>query len=136
MQPFIKFFIVGIVIVLIGIFNIIKGSKMKSKCTESTSARIVEIEKGYDTIGDDNSGTEYKYTPIYEFSVNGTTVRKSAGVYSNNKRKYHVGDMAVVKYNPDNPTEFMLNGKNTSKSVGIFMSIIGIAIVVIGFTQM
>lgn len=135
MQPFISYLIVGIVFVLIGIFNIVKGSKMKSKCTQSTSARIVDIEKSYDTSDDDGPGGQYTYTPIFEFSANGTIIRKSGGLYSNNKRKYNIGDAAEVKYNPENPNEFIVNGKNARKSAGIPLMIFGVVMIVIAFTQ-
>lgn len=135
MPPFASYLIVGIAFVLIGIFNIVKGSKMKGRCTETTSATIVDIEKEYDTTSDDGPGGQYTYTPIYEFSANGTTIRKSGGVDSNSKRKYHIGDVAEVKYNPENPNEFIVNGKNVKKSVGIPLMIFGVIAIGIAFTQ-
>ena len=78
---------------------------------------------------------KYSYTPIYEFPVNGTTVRKSGGIYSHNKKEFRIGDSSIVKYNPDDPQEFLMNGKSGGKGFGIALLLFGLVIIAIAFTQ-
>ena len=98
MEPFAAYLLVGIVIVLLGFLSIRKGSHTKNRCTASASAVIVEVQAEKDEAGSENTHKKYTYTPIYEFVVNGNTIRKSGGVYSHNKKQFKVGDTATVKY--------------------------------------
>ena len=135
MDPFVAYLLVGIVIVLIGILSIRKGSQKKNRCTASASAVIVEIEKDVDEADREGTRKKYTYTPIYEFAVNGTAVRKSGGIYSHNKKEFRVGDFSPIKYNPDDPEEFMVNGKNGGKGFGMAILLFGLVIIAIAFTQ-
>ena len=135
MEPFVAYLLVGIVIVLIGILSVRKGSQKKNRCTASASAVIVEVQAEKDEAGSENTHKKYTYTPIYEFVVNGNTIRKGGGIYSHNKREFNVGDTTTVKYNPDKPEEFLVNGKSGGKGFGIALLLFGLVIVAIAFTQ-
>ena len=135
MEPFVAYLLVGIVIVLLGFLSLKKGSKKKNRCTASASAMIVEVKAEKDEAGSENTHKKFTYTPIYEFVVNGNTIRKNGGVYSHNKREFNVGDTATVKYNPDKPEEFLVNGKSSGKSFGIALLLFGLVIIAIAFTQ-
>ena len=135
MEPFVAYLLVGIVIVLLGFLSIRKGSQKKNRCTASASAVIVEVQTEKDEAGSENTHKKFTYTPIYEFVVNGNTIRKNGGIYSHNKRDFNVGDTATVKYNPDKPDEFLVNGKSGGKSFGIALLLFGLVIIAIAFTQ-
>ena len=135
MEPFVAYLIVGAVISLIGIISLCRGSKTKKRCTASASAVIVAVEKEDDEAGRENTRKKYTYTPIYEFTVNGNTVRKSGGIYSHNKKEFKVGDVSTVMYNPEKPEEFLVNGKSGSKAFGMALLLFGLVIVAIAFTQ-
>ena len=135
MEPFVAYLLVGIVIVLLGFLSIRKGSQKKNRCTASASAVIVEVQAEKDEAGSENTHKKFTYTPIYEFVVNGNTIRKNGGVYSHNKREFNVGDTATVKYNPDKPEEFLVNGKSGGKGFGIALLLFGLVIIAIAFTQ-
>ena len=135
MEPFVAYLLVGIVITLIGILSVRKGSQKKNRCTASASAVIVEVQAEKDEAGSENTHKKYTYTPIYEFVVNGNTIRKGGGIYSHNKREFNVGDTTTVKYNPDKPEEFLVNGKSGGKGFGIALLLFGLVIIAIAFTQ-
>lgn len=135
MEPFVAYSLVGIVIVLLGILSIRKGSQKKNRCTASASAVIVEVQAEKDEAGSENTHKKFTYTPIYEFVVNGNTIRKNGGIYSHNKRDFNVGDTATVKYNPDKPEEFLVNGKSGGKGFGIALLLFGLVIIAIALTQ-
>ena len=135
MESFVAYLLVGIVIVLIGILSIREGSQKKSRCTASASAVIVEVQVEKDEAGSENTHKKYTYTPIYEFTVNGTTVHRSGGIYSYHKKEFRIGDSSTVRYNPDDPEEFLVSGKNGGKSFGIALVLFGLVIIAIAFTQ-
>lgn len=135
MEPFVAYLLVGIVIVLLGFLSIRKGSQKKNRCTASASAVIVEVQAEKDEAGSENTHKKFTYTPIYEFVVNGNTIRKNGGIYSHNKKDFNVGDTVAVKYNPDKPEEFLVNGKSGGKGFGIALLLFGLVIVAIAFTQ-
>ena len=135
MEPFVAYLLAGIAFVLFGILSIGKGSQKKKRCTASALAVIVEIEKDDDEAGREGTRKKYTYTPIYEFVANGKIIRKSGGIYSHNKKEFSVGDTAAVKYNPDKPEEFLVNGKSGGKGFGIALMLFGLVIIAIAFTQ-
>lgn len=128
MEPFVAYLLAGIVFVLIGIRVVHKGSQQNNRCTASATAVIVEVQQGKD----DDSST---YTPIYEFTVGGTTVRKNVGGYSYNKKEFHVGQSAAIRYNPEKPEEFLVDGENGAKGAGIVLLLLGLILIGIAFTQ-
>ena len=135
MEPFVAYLLVGIVIVLIGILSIRKGSQKKNRCTAAASAVIVEVQVEKDEAGTENTHKKYTYTPIYEFTANGSVIRKSGGIYSHNKSEFKVGDVSSVKYNPDKPDEFLVSGKNGGNFFGVALMLFGLVIIAIAFTQ-
>ena len=135
MEPFVAYLLVGIALILFGILSIRKGLQRKKRCTASASAVIVEVEKDDDEADREGTRKKYTYTPIYEFVANGKTVRKSGGIYSHDKKEFSVGDTAAVKYNPDKPEEFLVNGKSGGKGFGIALMLFGLVIIAIAFTQ-
>ena len=135
MEPFVAYLLVGIVIVLIGILSIRKGSQKKHRCTATASAMIVEVQTEKDEAGSENTHKKYTYTPIYEFAAGGNTIRKNGGIYSHNKKDFNVGDMVAVKYNPDKPEEFLVNGKSGGNAFGVALMLFGLVIIAIAFTQ-
>ena len=135
MDPFVAYLLAGIVIVLIGILCIRKESKKSKRCSASASAVIVEVQVEKDEADSENTHKKYTYTPIYEFTVNGKTVRENGGIYSHNKNDFSVGDTAAVKYNPDKPDEFLVNGKSGGKGFGAALLLFGLVIAAIAFTQ-
>ena len=50
-------------------------------------------------------------------------------------KEINVGDTVEVKYNPDKPEEFLVNGKSIWKSFGIALLLFGLVIIAISFTQ-
>ena len=135
MDPFVAYLLAGIVFVLIGILSIRKGSQKKNRCTATASAMIVEVQVEKDEVASENTHKKHAYTPIYEFVAGGNIIQKDGGIYSHNKREFRVGDTATVKYNPDNPEEFLVNGKSGGKSFGIALLLFGLVIIAIAFTQ-
>ena len=135
MDPFVAYFLAGIVFVPIGILSIRKGSQKKNRCTAAASAVIVEVQAEKDEAGSENTHKKFTYTPIYEFVAGENTIRKNGGIYSHNKRDFNVGDTATVKYNPDKPDEFLVNGKSGGKVLGIALLLFGLVIIAIAFTQ-
>lgn len=128
MEPFIAYLLAGIGVVLIGVFTIGKGSQKNKSCTASATARIVEVRQGTDN-------DSVTYTPVYAFTVGGTTVRRSGGRYSYKKNEFHVGDTAMVRYNPQRPEEFLVDGKSAAKASGIVLVLFGLVLAAIAFTQ-
>lgn len=135
MEPFAAYLLVGIVIVLLGFLSIKRGSQKKNRCTAAAFAVIVEVQTEKDEAGSENTHKKFTYTPIYEFVVNGNTIRKNGGIYSHNKKDFNVGNTATVKYNPDKPEEFLVNGKSGGKGFGIALLLFGLVIIAIAFTQ-
>lgn len=135
MGPFTAYLSAGAAISAIGIIGLFKGSGKKKRCTASALAVIAEIEKDTEEPEGESTRKKYTYTPIYEFTVNGNTIRKSGGFYSHNEKEFRVGDTVNVTYNPDKPEEFLVNGKNGGRAFSVALLLFGLFIIAIAFTQ-
>ncbi len=126
MQATIALYIVAAVMVLIGILIVLFDRRKRARCTEETTATIVSV--GEDVSRDGSGHKERSYTAYYEFTARGGTVRRQGGTSTTRKRKYKRGETRQVKYNPDNPNEFIVVGDSGNSVGGIVLIILAIVI--------
>ena len=126
MQATIALYIVAAVMVLIGILIVFFDRRKRARCTEETTATIVSV--GEDVSRDGSGHKERSYTAYYEFTARGGTVRRQGGTSTTRKRKYKRGETRQVKYNPDNPNEFIVVGDSGNSVGGIVLIILAIVI--------
>ena len=119
----------GIAFVLFGILSIRSGAQKKKRCTESAVAMIVEIQVTRDS-------KKSTYTPVLEFVADGKTIQRRGNISSHKKREFKVGDTVSVKYNPDDPGEFLENGKSYGIGFGGILIGLGLVAIVGAFTQL
>ena len=98
------FRIIGIVFIsvsiIIGIvyFFVIRAMNAKyDRCTESTTAVVID-----NVINDDT------YTPVFLYEVDGQTYKMRSS-YSTNPPKYKLNEKVTLNYNPDDPEEFYVD---------------------------
>ena len=77
---------------------------------------IVDIKRKEDT--NDKGKTKYSYRPVLELNVGTQTYKKAAGVKSENRKAYKVGDKVNIKFNPLKPKEFMTTKQKTGVVTG------------------
>ena len=126
MQATIALYIVAAVMVLIGVLIVFFDRRKRARCTEETTATIVSV--GEDVSRDGSGHKERSYTAYYEFTARGGTVRRQGGTSTTRKRKYKRGETRQVKYNPDNPNEFIVVGDSGNSVGGIVLIILAIVI--------
>lgn len=126
MQATIALYIVAAVMLLIGILIVFFDRRKRARCTEETTATIVSV--GEDVSRDGSGHKERSYTAYYEFTARGGTVRRQGGTSTTRKRKYKRGETRQVKYNPDNPNEFIVVGDSGNSVGGIVLIILAIVI--------
>lgn len=108
--------IISGLVCLVGVFIIVRGIRKKNRCTEPGVATIVDIKRKEDT--NDKGKTKYSYRPVLEFNVGTQTYKKAAGVKSENRKAYKVGDKVNIKFNPLKPKEFMTTKQKTGVVTG------------------
>ena len=106
--------------VLSGIFFMQWGIREFGSCSGQARARVVGI---YESPVSQDGG----YAPIVEFSAGGETVRSRAMTEKTGSRKrvpYAEGDWLEVRYNPENPRQFIIPGYDTN--IKFFLGIAGL----------
>lgn len=119
-------YIVAAAMLLIGILIVLFDRRKRARCTEETTAAIVGVNRDYSR--DDDGHKDYSYTPVFEFSVRGVTVRREGGTSSSRKRKFRPGDVRQVRYNPSNPNEFVVVGDSGNSGGGIALIVLAVII--------
>ncbi len=112
------------------IFTLITRSR---KCTAETVGTVI----GHDTKRRLSGGRRHRrskvyYYPVVEFEANGQKVSGTADVSSSDPKKYADGTMLTVRYDPDNPQEFIIKNKSAMGTLvpAICMILLGVAVFV------
>ena len=130
MENYYLVYIIAGVMFLIGLLVTVTGVRRVKRCTEPAQATIVDIEVEVESSDD---GKEQRYRPVFEFAAKGENVRKKGNVSSSRRRAYHVGDVKNVRYNPDKPKEFIVEGSGSGAGAGIFLMILAVAVAAVVF---
>ena len=121
-------YIVAAAMFTVGFCVVFFGTKKRSRCTVATRATVCKVEIDRET--DEDGHSRNSYTPTFEYAVNGETYRRKGGVYSNRRRTYREGDVKNIKYNPDKPEEFVVEGAG-GMGGGIFLMVLSVVIFVV-----
>ena len=113
------------VLVIGGGWLIWKNLAVSSKCTEPTEATIAGTERRTHRV---RGRREAKYYPILKFTLDGVEYQATADVGSIFRNKYKEGETMQIRYNPEDPGEFMVKGKSLRSGLlsGIFMLVLGL----------
>ena len=109
--------------VVIGVYLLWSGAKMKRVCTEVTEGIVVDIEK---ELSSDNTSDSAKYTyyPVVQYTVGGRDITKKSSNGTTNF-KYYKGDKITINYDPNDVEKFIIKGDNTILIIGIVFIILG-----------
>lgn len=126
-------FIVGAILVAIGLSSFKKAADKKRACTSSVQGVVTNVEKSrYSKTDKDGNETEKShYTPTYSYTVDGN-VFTLKGASSGYIGHYKEGDVTDVYYDPKNPSYAYVKG-TASKPGAIIFTLLGIAVIVLGF---
>ena len=125
-------FIISGVMLLVGFFMVFFVLRKRARCTLPVVATIVSVSESND-LDDEGRRTNTRYYPVFEFTVNGTTVRKISDVSSRRYRKYRVGEQMEVKVNPNKPKQFIVSGKSGNLFGGITLMVMAVLLAVVVF---
>ena len=116
--------IIYIAMILLGGALIVMQAGKSRRCTEETAATVVGTER---RTRRSRGRTSTEYHPVLEFAAKDQTVRKAAENSSMFRGKYKEGDSLTIRYNPENPEEFIVKGKVTAT---VFLG--GAALILLG----
>lgn len=119
-------YLVAAAMALVGILIVFFDRRKRRRCTEETTATIVSV--GEDISRDGSGHKERSYTAYYEFTARGATVRRQGGSSTTRKRKYKRGETRQVRYNPQNPNEFIVVGDSGNTGGGVALIILAVVI--------
>ena len=111
----------GVFFIIVGIAVLLFQNNKKNKCTETTTATVVDL------IRKKTSSSHRTFAPVFEYNVNGQTVRVTSS-YSTRHIKHNIEDKVELKYNPNNVNEFYVPGYN-SKGLGILFILAGLGVI-------
>ncbi len=118
--------IVAGVMFLIGLIVVIVDRSRKARCTMVTMGTVVSVLREVDT--DENGHKKHSYRPVFEYFTGTQTVRREARFAVSSSRKYRVGDVQEIRFNPDKPEEYILSKGGSSLASGILLMIAAVAI--------
>ncbi len=100
---------------------------------EQTEATIIGVTETYTHY---RFTKEYKYYPIYQYTVKGVTYEDKFSFADESKQDVFIGKKVILQYDKNNPYKYVpINKENfwLHKGIGSFMGIISVLIVMIGY---
>lgn len=112
--------LIGIGLILYGVFSIINIYNFKNNCSETMG---VVVDVSYSLKDSDSDRKKYRYYAIYEYEVDGNFYTVKDNEYS--LFKPELGDKEIIYYDVDEPSNAMVHIK---ESQGIIMTLVGVVI--------
>lgn len=124
-------FLIGIIFLTIGIAVSVSYKKKNSYTGVGTATviRVVETTTDYERPG--AHGTIPTYYPVLEFYYQGNTYELIPN-YSSSNCKYQVGSKVEIRFSPENPKKFIIEGDRILKMLGIIFISVGSFLIVVG----
>lgn len=123
-------FMVGIALVIFGIYFLITFSKEKAKKYALVQGKVIEVIKSVGV-----NGTGVTYTPVFEYQYNNKTYRVEHRISSPTPNfTYKVNDIVELRVYEDKPDKAIANSKKNlimPLVSGISSIILGIVFVII-----
>ena len=113
--------VMGFICMLIGVAALSLEINKLRRCSVRATATVVDVRRARDARG------FMSYTPIFEFTVDGQTIRSQSNVPASlRKNQFEVGEIREVLYEPGYPENFRLRGNFTLLAIGLFFLLAGV----------
>jgi hypothetical protein len=122
----------GLVVCGIGVFILFVTDEKEKKCTISTRATVYDVEVSHETDADGNWVDVYKST--FKYRVGEEYYLNSPKTSSNHE--YTKGETVDIKYNPNNPNEFIIKGDYSDKFGGFMVIGVGSIFIIVGIISL
>ena len=121
----------GVLLILLGIYSIMKAAKRKMNCTVSVSAQIVKVELERESMDAGDTYRTFKYYyPVYQYRVDGELMESRGKIPGQRKKAFTVGDEVRVLYDPDKPGDVIPDdGKGAFSKGAITPIIVGMILI-------
>ena len=120
------FFIVGLILIGIGLLMLTAKVMAYIKCTVPIHATVVNLKKEYTHL----RGVRYtRYRPVVGYVVDGKEYTEKAHFRTSREMKYPIGSKMEICYNPKNPEEMRFVGHPFPLPMGLVLLFIGAALI-------
>ena len=122
--------IVAVALIIGGLYLIYSAISRSRKCSAETVGTVTGRESQRRRSGSrKHRRSTVAYYPVVEFEANGQVITGTADISSSNPNKYADGSSLSIRYNPEDPQEFMVKNKSAMDSLipAIFMILLGAA---------
>ena len=123
----------GIVVIAVNLFLNSSLKNQAARDTEPATATVVDYFIGTANSSADDIG-DTVYYPVVTYEVNGETIESQYTQYDYNEN-YDIGEQIDIKYNPDDPEEFVIVGDKAFESGNYWTIIGGAALLILGLAR-
>lgn len=131
MGGFIILLLLGIGLAVLGWWRLMVGMRLGRVCTVQTRGHISSVREDVREPQGKQVRKIREYTPTYTYDVQGHAVTGKGLTYSRSRRRYKEGAIVTVRYNPDNPAEFVVEGDAPSAVMAVVVIIGGFAMMAV-----
>ena len=125
--------IIAVAFIIGGLYLLYSMISRSRKCTAETVGTVIGREsKRHRSGSKGHRRTSVDYYPVVEFEANGQNISGTADISASNPNKYADGTTLTVRYNPEDPQEFIIKNKSVMGTLipAIFMILLGAAFLI------
>ncbi len=121
--------LIGILFAGVGLFLLRSNSQKMKRCTVEVPGKVVNIveEREYE-----EGSYHYTYFPVISYQAEGQTIESQYTTGFGNKNKFVVGQSITILYNPNQVSEYVIQGEKSNSIMGIAFLVGGILVFAIG----
>ena len=122
--------IIAVAFIIGGLYLIYSAISQTRKCTGEAIGTVIGRESQRRRSGSrKHRRSTVAYYPVVEFEANGQNISGTADISSSNPNKYADGTTLPIRYNPEDPQEFIIKSKSVMGSLvpAILMILLGAA---------
>jgi len=136
LAPMIPLLLAGALFAAIGAAVHIQWRKLVKVCTAQTSGTVTalhsEVRTEYDEDTKKHSET-IVYYPEFTYTAKDRQYTRRSGTGSSSAKRYTVGQVVTVLYDPDKPDTYLIKGDKADGRFGLIFCAVGVAAVVFSF---
>lgn len=132
-------FLVGFVVVLIGVAMLMRAEHLKKVCTGRADGEVVDlIQKTSQTTEHDKetgrttTETRTMFYPMYRYEANGQAVIRQSSTGTSSPR-FAKGQRVTICFNPDRVEQYYVAEDKAFSRFGIIVIVMGVLVMVAGF---
>ena len=122
--------VLGLAALIVGAVLTGKNNKKTASCTKRATGTVVDTQRDKDVKGGKGVRGTSRFSPVFEYTVEGVTHKAVAAFTARNKNDIKIGDTVELLYDPTNPEHCITEGSKKGNAFNTLLIVLGLVFIV------